>query len=98
MWSSTHPSVTSSSPFLKSSQLVRSPHERSSHFPVSASAPWTVKLLYKSTCMNHLETRLSFTQLGEKVNKKDSGGEGGGGGGAKEVAVGEVEAAPPARR
>lgn len=54
---------------FKSSQLVRSPHEHSSHFPVSASAPWTVKLLYKSTCMNHLETHFSFTQLGRKRTK-----------------------------
>lgn len=54
---------------FKSSQLVRSPHEHSSHFPVFASALWTVKLLYKSTCMNHFQTHFSFTQLRRKPTK-----------------------------
>lgn len=47
-------------------------------FPVSASAPRTVKPLFKSACMNHLETRFSFTQLVEKANKKEAGVGGGG--------------------
>ena len=42
-------------------------------FPVFASAPWTVKLLYKSTCVNHFQTHFfsySFYSIKEKAHKR----------------------------
>lgn len=61
--------MTSSSPFLRVPSLLGVLMSTLHTFPVFASALWTVKLLYKSTCMNHFETHFSFTQLRRKHTK-----------------------------